>query len=172
MNTRFFLFTICLLSGWYLHGQEPGFRVRLSRDTVLLGNAVAVTFTLENAEGQSFQAPLFEAFDVVGGPNTATSFSIINGKTSRQLSYTYYIQPREAGNYYVEPASIEVDGKILETNPVEVWVLPNPDGKVEPPEPDNLRSPFRLDEIDRFNFPVPAPAPEAAPKKKRKTYKM
>lgn len=153
------------------------FTVKVSSDSILLGNYFKVSFALESAGGENFQPPLFENFDVVSGPNYSSSFSMANGKVNQSVSYTYYLRPREVGNYYIEPASIAVGKEVLETSPVAVIVVPNPEGVIQ--EPEEQRNFPGLD-WDNWGFPEfprpfreepPAPQPDKA-KKKRKTYKI
>ncbi|MCB0568558.1 MAG: BatD family protein [Phaeodactylibacter sp.] len=183
---KFLLFSLgFILSGGWLSAQEEGprFTVEASSDSILMGNYFKVVFTLENASGDNFEPPVFQGFDVASGPSFASSISIFNGRTSQKVSYTYYLQPRDIGNYYIEPASIAVGGKVLETLPVEVIVVPNPDGIIqEPGQPEERllegfgdwdwpgSSPFFEPQSPEQQQPAPRPAP--APKKKRKTYKL
>ena len=122
--------SLALLSLSMLHAQqnEVRFTVEVSTDSLLMGNALQVRFILENGQGQDFQAPYFNGFSVVSGPNYASSMSIVNGRTTQRLTYTFHLVPEDIGNYYIEPASIKVGGQYLETAPIEVIVFPNPDG--------------------------------------------
>jgi hypothetical protein len=173
-----------------LSAQEgPRFTVELSSDSILLGNYFKAVFTLENANGQAFDPPHFEGFEIVSGPNVASSFSMTNGRTSQRVSYTYYLRPRNIGNYYIEPASIAVGETVLETLPVPVTVVPNPEGIIQEPREERSHSfdwgwdedwpsfqPFR--ERLRPQLPelmpelMPEPEPQEPPKPKRKTYKL
>ncbi|MFK8005294.1 MAG: BatD family protein [Saprospiraceae bacterium] len=126
---------------------EPQFSIEVSNTEVLLGNYIEVKFTLKNAKGQKFEAPNFKNFDIIGGPNQSSSFSMMNGETTQSISYTYYLQPKTIGNFYLEPAFIEADGMTLETQPIEILVLENPDGIIE--KPQQKSSP----QMDMFNFP-------------------
>ncbi len=143
---------------------EPQFSIEVSNTEVLLGNYIEVTFTLKNAKGQKFEAPNFKNFDIVGGPNQSSSFSMTNGETTQSISYTYYLQPKSIGNFYLEPAFIEADGMTLETQPIEILVLDNPDGIIQKP---NRKTPNHFDIFDSapndffnspsddfFNFPL------------------
>jgi len=135
---------------------EPHFSIEVSNTEVLLGNYIEVTFILKNAKGQKFEAPNFKNFDIVGGPNQSSSFSMMNGKTTQSISYTYYLQPKEIGNFYLEPAFIEADGLTMETQPIEILVLENPDGIIQKPK---QQTPNHLDIFDSapndfFNFPM------------------
>lgn len=183
---KFLLLAIAgLLAAGWLPAQEEGprFTVEVSSDSILLGNYFKVVFTLENASGGQFEPPLFQEFDVAGGPNFSSSLSILNGRTSQKVSYSYYLKPRDIGNYFIEPASIAVGEKILETAPVEVIVAPNPEGLIQEPEDKSQPAPWGLDnrswpdlspffEPRRPQWEEPAPRPEPAPKKNRKTYKL
>lgn len=168
-----------------LSAQEgPRFTVELSSDSILLGNYFKAVFTLENANGQAFEPPHFQGFDIVSGPNVASSFSMANGRTSQRISYAYYLQPRDIGNYYIEPASIAVGEQVLETLPVPVTVAPNPDGIIQAPQEERGQSfqwgwddwewpsfaPFR--ERIQPSVPTPEPPPQEPAKPKRKAYKL
>ena len=151
----------CFLLLFIVQGQtknmdtEPQFSIEVSNTSVLLGNYFQVTFTLKNGDGNKFEAPTFNDFDIVSGPNQSSSFSMMNGVTTQSISYTYYLQPKDVGNYYVEPAFIEVDGKTLETQPIEILVLENPDGIIEKPKSKSPRQMefFNFPPDDFFNFP-------------------
>jgi len=109
------------------------FTVRVSTDSVLMGNPFQVQFTLENGEGRNFSAPSFSPdFMVVSGPNTSTSISVMNGQTSRSMTYTYLLEPVGEGNFFIGPATVETDEGYLETSPIEIMVVPNPDGIRQP----------------------------------------
>jgi hypothetical protein len=126
---------ICLGFAFSARAQEDiRFTVEVSTDSILFGNYFQVTFTLENAKGTDFSAPDFTAFRVVSGPNQASSMSIINGEVTQSISYTYYLEPTDIGNFYIQPASVDVGETILETQPVEIMVVPNPEGIKQQPE--------------------------------------
>lgn len=152
--------------------QAPKFTVEVSTDSVLWGNRLKVTFTLENASGAQFDAPDFPDFDIVGGPNMSSSFSFVNGVSSQSVSYTYYLEPKDIGVFYIQPAAIEAGGQVLETLPVKIMVAPNPDNIRQDAEPkQDARFRFRWDDFDappQRTEPAPPPAPE----KKRKTTRM
>lgn len=148
--------------------QGPSFRASLEPDTVLWGNLVKVSFTVKNGDAQNFQAPSFVGFDLAAGPNTSSSFRIINGSTSREITYSYYLKPRDIGNVFIEPAYVEVDGVLLETPALEVVIEPNPDGIQQIAEP--RLGPEFIPGRNREGLDTPDPT--EAPAKKRKTTKL
>lgn len=112
-----------------LQAQEGArFTVEVSTDSILFGNYFKVTFSLENAKGGEFAAPDFSEFHVVSGPNQASSMSIVNGEVTQSISYSYYLEPKDIGNFYIQPASVAVGDEIMETQPIEIMVVPNPEG--------------------------------------------
>lgn len=138
-----------LLSSIMLFAQnETRFTVSVSTDSILLGNTVEVKFTLEGSSGSNFAPPLFNGFTVVSGPNTSTSMSFTNGQMMQRISYTYYLKPNDIGNYYIEPASVETAQRVLESEPIEVMVYPNPDGVIQ--QPPQYNQDFRMDFGDPF----------------------
>lgn len=160
-----------LLVGMPLSGvfaQTSSFSASLEPDTVLWGNLVKVSFTIKNGEAQNFQAPSFVGFDLAAGPNTSSSFRIINGSTSREITYSYYLKPRDIGIVFIDPAYVEIDGVLMETPALEVVIEPNPDGVQQMPEPRTGPefSPGRNREG------LDTPDPIKTPSKKRKTTKL
>ena len=158
------------------------FTVEVSSDSILMGNMVSVVFTVEG-KGDDFQAPFFKEFDLVSGPNVSSSFSMFNGTSSQKTAYTYYLKPREVGSYYIEPASVAVDGEILETMPIPIMVVPNPEGIIQEPEQQQPMpfgrdfDMFNMDEFPwpdfpSFDFDVKPYSPPKETKPKRKTYKL
>lgn len=153
--------------------KDPTFTVEINNDSILLGNSFEVTFSLKNGQGAKFQMPEFADFNLVGGPNQSSSFSMINGEVTQSMSYSFHLEPKDVGNFYVEPASIEVDGIILESQPIEIIAVPNPDGIIQRPKRNGQEWGDDFFERD-FDFPA-TPQPPAVPqkkKKKRKTYRM
>ncbi|MBX2870485.1 MAG: BatD family protein [Saprospiraceae bacterium] len=139
------LFIALFLASQIVVAQEDAkFSVTVSMDSVLYGNYFQVVFSLKNAKGQDFQAPAFGDFFVKSGPNMSSSFSMMNGEVSQSVSYTFYLEPKDIGNYYIQPASIAVGEMVLETEPVEILVVPNPEGVIQQqPEEERMSEFFK-----------------------------
>ncbi len=90
---------------------------------VVPGSFFEVKFTLKNANGTNFRAPDFKNFRVVAGPSTSMSTSIINGKVSKEMGYSYTLQPLKTGKFAIGSASIKVNGKMLKTTPLTIEVV-------------------------------------------------
>ncbi len=154
------------------------FSVSVSADSILLGNFFRVTFTLENARQGDFEAPQFDGFTIVSGPNVSSSMSMVNGTITQKIAYSFYLEPLDIGNYYIPPASITLGDQVLESMPVSIMVAPNPDGIKQLPDPEQEWGNGIMDNFpDLFERPLaPRPTPPQPPrqdgKKKKKVYKM
>ncbi len=93
------------------------------------GKQFRLSFTL-NERGTNLQLPsnLSGNFEVLMGPSTgqSTRMQTVNGKTTTEVtySYTYILRAKETGTFEIRPASIEVDGKVFESNSIEIQVVP------------------------------------------------
>ncbi len=103
-------------------GQEVNFTASTSSEKVNMGEQFEVTYTI-NASGKNFKAPNFDDFIVLSGPNQSQSIQIINGRLSQTISFSYILQPRSEGKFIIPPASIEVDGKKIQSNSITIEVL-------------------------------------------------
>ncbi len=112
---------VCLISSVW--SQSVRFVAATDAKQIVQDNYFQVSFTLENANGQGFQAPAFDDFDVVGGPSQSTQMTIINGRTSQKLSYSYVLTSSKPGRYTLGSARIIVDGKEYKTEPITIEVI-------------------------------------------------
>ena len=90
---------------------------------IIADNFFRVSFTLENSKGSSFVPPSFKDFEVVSGPSQSTQMTIINGRSSQKISYSYTLTSSKIGKFTIGPATIMVDNKKLETKSLEIEVL-------------------------------------------------
>lgn len=95
---------------------------------VRAGQQFQVSWTINSGDGQ-FVAPSFNGFYKLMGPQTSYSSStqIINGKISRETSYTYvyYLQAVKEGNFVIPPASVTVKNKTFSSDSLRIEVVGN-----------------------------------------------
>lgn len=85
---------------------------------------VYFTFKGESSNDlRNFQAPSFEGFRIVSGPNQSTSMQYINGSMSSSVTYSYYLQGSEIGKYTIGSGSVDYRGKTYTTAPIEIEVV-------------------------------------------------
>lgn len=104
------------------------FECKVSKTTLGLNETLRVDFSM-NADGDNFSTPNFEGFRVVGGPSQQISQSWINGRSSFNKAYSYYLLPLQKGLLTIKPATIEINGQLYKTNPVKITVtnaIPKP----------------------------------------------
>lgn len=118
---------ICALASISLIGQDAKLTVEISSDTLPIGNFIQLKYTLENASG-SFEMPELDGLRVVSGPNTSSSMSMINGEVTQSSSYTLYLEPFDIGTAVINPAYINTEQGRIESGPIVINVLDNPDG--------------------------------------------
>ena len=100
--------------------------------TVEAGGKFRVQFILNTQNVSGFNAPDFKGFEVIYGPATSSqsSFQMIKGRTSQSsnIIYTYVLLTANPGTYTIGSASVQVDGKTVKSQPVQVKVLPSAGG--------------------------------------------
>lgn len=110
--------------------QDPVFEAFADARQVLANQYFEVTFTLKNAEGRNFSPPAFNNFAILSGPARGISTTIVNGKVSKEMSFTYTLQPRKKGTFTIGPASVQVGGQRLRTKSLRIEVLEAKEGTV------------------------------------------
>jgi hypothetical protein len=97
----------------------------VDKNTVRVGEAVTLTLTFEGSASGASQPklPALENLDVVGGPYTSTSFSLVNGRASSTASYSYVLRAKSPGKGVIGPASARFRGRDFTSNPITVTIL-------------------------------------------------
>ncbi|HMM11766.1 MAG TPA: BatD family protein [Bacteroidales bacterium] len=120
------LLAILLLWSVTIQAQDAVLKVSGSSQ-VEVGEQFRVVYEL-NAEGTNFTGPAFRGFRVLTGPmlSTSSSIQIIGGRVDRQTSqtYTYILSATQEGDFTIDPASVEVDGKTIRSGRLDVKVVP------------------------------------------------
>jgi len=86
-----------------------------------------------NVDGDNFNQPSFEGFRIIAGPSQQVSQSWVNGKSSFEKIYSYYLLPVQRGLLTIRQAAIEYNGQIYKTSPIRINVT----AAVEQPKDPN-----------------------------------
>lgn len=123
----------------YAQGEssEATFETKVSKKKLGVNERLRVDFVM-NKDGDNFNPPNFEHFTVVGGPSQSISNSWINGVRSFSKTYSYFLAPKERGNFTIGQATIEIDNKIFKTLPVSITVTAAVDKPKDPNDPDYI----------------------------------
>ena len=97
------------------------FEAVLSKAKLGQNERLRVSFEM-NKDGDFFEAPSFDNFEVLMGPSQSISSSFINGKRSFSKSYTYVLRPKKQGQLIIDRASITIDNTVYTTDPKTVLV--------------------------------------------------
>lgn len=108
------------------------FEAKVSKTTLGLNERLRVDFTM-NVDGDNFDQPSFEGFRIIAGPSQQVSQSWVNGKSSFEKIYSYYLLPTQKGNMIIRQAAIEYNGQIYKTSPIKINVT----AAVEQPKDPN-----------------------------------
>ena len=120
MKKIYLLWSILLLC--FSHSMaQVSFQTKVSKNRLGLNERLRVSFEM-NQNGDNFNPPSFEGFTVVGGPNQSVSNSWVNGVRSFSKSYTYFLTPTRKGKITIAQASIEIEGEVYKTTPIQIEV--------------------------------------------------
>lgn len=119
---RVALLLLYLSFGVQILRAEYTFTATASSTKVSVGEQIQINFTLNTTSGKNFHPPSFKGFTILAGPSRSMSTQIINGVVSSSLSFSYILLADAEGTFTIEPASIEVNGKSLKTNPITIAV--------------------------------------------------
>lgn len=125
------LFLILVSTG--IASAQIKFEAKLSKNKLGINERLRVDFEM-NKDGDNFNPPNFDNFNVVGGPNQSVSQSWVNGVRSFAKTYSYFLAPKKTGKFNIGQASIEIDGEIYKTVPVAVEIT---SAVQRPNDPDN-----------------------------------
>jgi hypothetical protein len=124
---------------------QLAFVAQSSSQTVGMQSTFQISFTIQNANAiNQFSPPNLNAFAVVAGPMQSSSFSNINGASTSSISYTYYLQPKQIGNFTIPAAIAIVDGKRIQCNTINIKVVKGntPASKNVQAQQDPFNDPF------------------------------
>ena len=108
------------------------FEAKVSKTTLGLNERLRIDFVM-NMDGDNFNQPSFEGFRIIAGPSQQVSQSWINGKSSFEKVYSYYLLPQQKGSLIIKQATIEYNGQIYKTSPIRINVT----AAVEQPKDPN-----------------------------------
>ncbi len=97
------------------------FEARVSKNTLGVNERLRIDFIM-NVDGDNFDQPSFEGFRIVGGPSQQISQSWVNGRSSFQKIYSYFLLPNQKGTFTIKQASIEYNGQVYKTSPIKITV--------------------------------------------------
>ena len=117
----FFIVLFSVLTQALAQDNQISFIAEVSKNSLGINENLRVDFKM-NQDGDNFNAPNFDGFRVVGGPNQSVSNMWVNGERTFSKVYSYYLTPIKKGKLSIGQATIEINNKIYKTIPVKVTV--------------------------------------------------
>ncbi len=114
---KYILLLLLFAQGIYA---QVEFKAVPSKTKLGINERLRVEFVM-NRDGDNFTPPSFDGFRAQG-PSQMISNSWINGNRTFSKSYTYILIPTSRGEFTIEQAIIEIDGKEYKTSPIKITV--------------------------------------------------
>ena len=115
------------------------FVAKASKQKLGINERLRVDFEM-NQDGDNFIPPNFANFTVIGGPNQSVSNSWINGVRTYKKTYSYFLSPKQRGNFTIGQASITIDDEVYKTVPIKVQITAAVDTPTDPNDPNYIAS--------------------------------
>ncbi|MND85968.1 hypothetical protein D3C80_779140 [compost metagenome] len=117
MKKYIILLLLCFQGLW----AQVQFEAKVSKTTLGLNERLRVDFIM-NVDGDNFNEPSFDGFRIIAGPSQQVSQSWVNGRSSFEKIYSYFLLPNQKGTLVIRQAAIEFNGQIYKTSPIKINV--------------------------------------------------
>ena len=146
------IFILLLFLANFTFAQE--FTASVSKKTVEVGEEFQIIFRA-NGNASDFKAPNLLGLRKISGPNKSSSSSvqIINGKinSSQTTSFSYYVSALSEGELTIPSATIKIEGKKIQTQPIKISVIKaDPNKKSEFQIGDNVKLEVEVSRINVY----------------------
>ncbi len=136
-SAKFYIITILMFASQAILAQIE-FKTSVSRTSLGLNQRFRIEFSVDKQGADNFKPPSFADFKVAGGPSSSVSQSWINGKASYSQTYIYILEPKNEGEFIIEPATIEYDNEIVKSNTVKLTVSKSIEISKDPNNPEYI----------------------------------
>ncbi|MDY6822995.1 MAG: BatD family protein [Thermodesulfobacteriota bacterium] len=100
--------------------QTPAVTAEVNRTAMAPGETLTLTVVIKGTKGRVNVSGIRD-FDVFSS-RSSQNYTIINGKTSREVRYVYTLVPQKTGRLLIPPLPVDVDGKTLYTEMIAIQV--------------------------------------------------
>jgi len=137
MKPKQLITTLCLVFACLCTQAQVTFETKVSKKKLGVNERLRVDFEMDK-DGDNFTPPSFEGFNVIGGPNTSVSNSWLNGSHRYKKTYSYFLAPKSRGTFTIKQATVEIEGDIYKTTPVEIVVTAAVETPKDPNDPNYI----------------------------------
>lgn len=111
-----------------------GIRATINRAEAAIEDQLLLTLTVEGSRSAAPNLPDLADFDVYPR-GQSTQMSFVNGRVTSSVSYNYVLMPKRTGSITIGPASVELDGQVYTSQPIEVRIV---GAEEQPDQPRDL----------------------------------
>lgn len=164
LATSLLLLVFLVLTAGPARGQELTVQASVDQTTVGLEERLLFAIQVKGREITSLQTP--EAPPTEGlallqpTPNVQRSMSLVNGRLEQSISYRWVYRPLRVGEARIGTASVTVDGRTFETEPIDVTVVAQAQRPAGPGQ--DPRRPFVRRAPPRADDPTGSEPPEVS----------
>ena len=123
----FILLLISCFTAQISEAQDFTLEATVSENKIFIGEQFTVRIEVSGSSMRDVSLPVMPTIDGIGilssTPSRSTSISIVNGRTTTSIGYTFALIAREKGNFTIPPITIEIDGETHSTNSIPVEVI-------------------------------------------------
>jgi hypothetical protein len=123
------LLALILAIGLVGAAEADGITATINRPEASIEDQLLLTVTVEGSRSASPQLPELADFDVYSR-GQSTQMSFVNGRVTSSVSYNYVLVPRATGTFTIGAATVELDGEVYASEPIQVRIV----GASERPE--------------------------------------
>jgi hypothetical protein len=113
-----------------IYAQDVSFKANVDKDRTALNEPVELNLIVTGAQNAGNpELPALDGFEIVS-TGSSSQYSFINGQMSASKNFTYILMPVKEGKLTISPAKIDINGKVLETEPINVEVVKGIQGSI------------------------------------------
>lgn len=110
-----------------VHGQDFTFEATVSENQIFIGEQFTLSVQISGTSMRNVSLPVIPEISGVrvlsSTPSRSTSISIVNARTSTTTTYSYALIARDRGSHVIPPITIEIDGEVMQTEPIQIEIL-------------------------------------------------
>lgn len=145
-----FIFLMLVAAPTPLLAQELKVEATVSENQIFAGEQFILSIEISGASMQDVSLPVLPEIPgtrlLSATPSRSSSISIINGRTTSSMSYSYTLIAREPGTHTIAPVSVEVGGTQHQTQPIQFEILDR--GQLSPESGEQLPDIFLEVQLD------------------------
>ena len=125
MIQKFFTLVIVLMTAGGLLAEEISLSASVDRNRVCLDEQINLRLEISGSAANPGNPQLPDLSDfTVFSSGRSQNISIINGQMSSSLIFNYILTPRHTGKFVIGPIRLNYNGKIYQTQPINIEVIP------------------------------------------------